>query len=83
MFAGHATDSHNRYRYVWNKNVNTTNSNVGAAILKYYFADDAENQMLFHQIIPRLRMSEVQLIAIESTSDLSQANRLFREDRLA
>ena len=79
MFAGQSTDSHNRYRYVWNKNVNTTNSNVGAAILKYYFADDAENQMLFHQIIPMLRMSEVYLIAIESTSDLSQANELFRE----
>ena len=67
MFAGQSTDSHNKYRYVWNKNVNTTNSNVGAAILKYYFADDAENQMLFHQIIPMLRMSEVYLIAIEST----------------
>lgn len=78
MFEGEATDSHNRYRYVWNKNVRSQYSEICAAILKYYYADDVENQMLYHQIIPMLRMSEVYLIAIETTSSLTEANQLYK-----
>ena len=78
MFEGQATDSHNRYRYVWNKNVRSQYSEICAAVLKYYYADDAENQMLYHQIIPMLRMSEIYLIAIETTNSLTEANELYK-----
>ena len=46
---------------------------------KYYFADNASNQMLYYQIIPMLRMSEVYLIAIETTKNLVEANQLYAD----
>lgn len=79
LFKGQETDSHNRYRYVWNRNVKDAANKSCAAILKYYFADNASNQMLYYQIIPMLRMSEVYLIAIETTKNLVEANQLYAD----
>lgn len=79
LFKGQETDSHNRYRYLWNRNVKDISNKSCAAILKYYFADDASDQMLYYQIIPMLRMSEVYLIAIETTGDLTEANQLYAD----
>lgn len=52
-------------------------------LAKYYFADDAENQMLYYQIIPLLRMSEVYLIAMETSSDLDEINEWYHDYMLA
>lgn len=45
--------------------------------------DDAENQMLYYQIIPLLRMSEVYLIAMETSSDLDEINEWYHDYMLA
>lgn len=79
LFSGESTDSHNRYRYLWNQSVKNQSNQFCATLLKYYFTDDAENQILYHQIIPMLRLSEIYLIAIETTTNLEEANELFAE----
>ena len=46
--------------------------------MKYYYEDDAKNLMRKHQVIPLIRMSEIYLIAMETTTSLEEANRLYR-----
>lgn len=72
-------DSDTRYTTGWNKKLKYMNSPGYAAVKKYYFADDAEEANLYHQIIPMLRMSEMYLIAIETTDDVEEANRLYAD----
>lgn len=70
-------DSDMRYAG-WYKQARSSNPAVfNATILKYYFDDAAENQTLYYQIIPMLRMAEMYLIAIETTPDVAEANRLY------
>lgn len=79
LFEGQSTDSHNRYRYVWNRSVRDYYDDPCAAILKYYFSDEVENAAVNYQIIPMLRMSEIYLIAIETTPSLAEANQLYAD----
>lgn len=83
LYAGQNTGSHNRYLNCWNRNVKDASANLYGALAKYYFADDAENQMLYYQIIPLLRMSEVYLIAMETSSDLDEINEWYHDYMLA
>lgn len=83
LYEGQDIESHNRYRYVWNKSLMDTYDNAVAATLKYWFSDDAANQMLNLQVIPMIRMSEVYLIAIETTTDLKEANKLYADYMLS
>ena len=46
LYTGQNTGSHNRYLNCWNRNVKDASANLYGALAKYYFADDAENQML-------------------------------------
>lgn len=57
----------------------SSTSKKNVTILKYYFADDVENKALYYQIIPMLRMSEMYLIAVETTPSLSEANALYKD----
>ena len=79
LFEGVPTDSDNRYAFMWNKNAKSSTSKKNVTILKYYFADDVENKSLYYQIIPMLRMSEMYLIAVETTPSLSEANALYKD----
>ena len=83
LYAGQNTGSHNRYLNCWNRNVKDASANLYGALTKYYFADDAENQMLYYQIIPLLRMSEIYLIAMETSSDLDEINEWYHDYMLA
>lgn len=69
-------DMDSRYTDGWNKQIE---KGKYAAIKKYYFNDDAEDLTLYYQIIPMLRMAEVYLIAIETTGDEDEANRLYAD----
>lgn len=69
-------DSDLRYTESWNKQVDRGKN---AAIKKYYFDDEKEDLELYYEIIPMLRMSEVYLIAIETTENLEEANRLYAD----
>ena len=71
--------SHNRYRNCWGQTTSSSTHVNYRTIIKYYWDDEkAKNKMLYHQIIPLLRMSEIYLIAME-TAELTEANSLFTE----
>lgn len=80
LFAGQEISSNNRYQKWWN---NTTVDSQGRSLpsmIKYYWDTDKAgtlSAMTYRQIIPLIRMSEVYLIAIESTTDLAEANSLY------
>ena len=69
-----------RYLAGWNKGVECNGLNeTCATIKKYYFDDNVQDASLYYEIIPMLRMSEVYLIAIETTPDLTEANKLYAD----
>lgn len=78
LYDGQNINSHNRYWNVWNRNVTYGGQNY-VATTKYYWNEETVNSpMLHYQIIPMLRMSEVYLIAMEATDQLTEANRLLQ-----
>lgn len=77
MYLGVNISSHNRYR-IWNRSARTVTGVMYAATKKYYWdTGSSDNLMLGHQIIPMLRMSEVYLIAMETSNDLMEVNSLY------
>lgn len=78
LYKGMVTASHNRYRSVWNKSLPGNAGAAYCAVMKYYYEDNAKNLMQKHQVIPLIRMSEIYLIAMETTTSLEEANRLYR-----
>lgn len=78
LYKGMNTASHNRYLKQWNRNVPDSQSQTYVSTRKYYFdPDDVKASQLYNLIVPMLRMSEIYLIAIETTSDLAEANSLY------
>ena len=80
LFAGVNVASDNRYLYVWNRKAATSQNNPFPCIKKYWYdtKDDNVSSPTFNNlVIPMLRMSELYLIAIETTTDLSEANSLW------
>ncbi len=83
LFANQGTASNNRYNSVWDRNTMDPYGTIYPALKKYYYdiTVTASNiiNMTKRQIIPLIRLSEIYLIAIESTTDLAEANRLWKE----
>lgn len=83
LFRGQNTESDVRYNNIWNKNTQTSTSVIYPTIKKYYYDKDlAEKQsgavaLTKLQVVPVIRLSELYLIAMETTSDLSEANALY------
>lgn len=78
LYDGQNINSHNRYWNIWNREVEY-GGNTYVATTKYYWnQDNVTSPMLHYQIIPMLRMSEVYLIALETTDVLDDANRLYQ-----
>ena len=78
LYKGMNTASHNRYLKQWNRNVPDAFSQTFVSTRKYYFdTDDVQANQLYNLIIPMIRMSEIYLIAIETTTDLEEANSLY------
>lgn len=85
LYNGRNTTSDNRYLYVWNRSsVNYSNITRPTLTKYYYNTSDYSDASSYHtlltkiQIMPMLRMSELYLIAIESTDDLAEANSLYK-----
>lgn len=76
-----ATASHNRYLNEWNQTA-TNSSGVKRAVLKKYWYDsdevDDDDLSTKYQIIPMLRLSEMYLIAMETTTSLDEALQLYK-----
>lgn len=84
LYSGQNTNSHNRYLNWWNNKVTDSFGQYMSAITKYYWNNEtATNQALYYQIIPMLRLSEIYLIAMESTTDLNEANQLYKDYMLS
>ena len=82
LFAGQNTTSHNRYLYVWEKNTTTGTGGKFPTIKKYYYDNSLSYGLTVLrtklQIMPLIRLSEIYLIAMETTTDLTEANALYR-----
>ena len=78
LFQDVLPESNNRTN-CWRDNTQDNSGNLMAASMKYYWdVDNVKNAMLYYQLIPMLRMSELYLIAMESTTELTEANNLFQ-----
>ena len=81
-----STASHNRYLNEWNR-MSLNNANVPTPTLKKYWYDaskypasgvgNASTLMVKLQIIPMLRLSEVYLIAMETSNSLEEVQQLY------
>ena len=83
LFSTVNPNSNNRAGNCWRNNVPNNGGQMMSVCMKYYWNTDVSNAMLYYQIIPMLRMSEVYLIAMESTTDLNEANSLYNTYMLA
>lgn len=85
LFKGRNIDANNRYKQIWT----THGDQLIPVIRKYAVNQDndegsvsSQTKLLYRQLIPILRLSEMYLIAME-TSDLAAANTLYLEYMLA
>ncbi len=75
-----ATASHNRYLYEWNRTIMNSISEVTPALKKYWYDPyrvSTNTLMTKSQIIPMIRLSEMYLIAIETSNSLAEAQQLY------
>jgi hypothetical protein len=78
LFSGQVTSSHNRYNYVWNRTTVTNQSYIRPTLKKYYQNPDISASN-YNQAVPLIRLSEIYLIAMETTTDLAEANSLYAD----
>lgn len=78
LFSGASITSNNRYREVWKKDIQNLSGSTYASPMKFYGEDKEqdEEQWQLH-VIPMLRLSEMYLIAIETSNDLEEINKLY------
>jgi len=82
LYAGQNTASNNRYLNIWERNTTDQYGNKYPTIKKYYY-DTSESYSLTAlqlrlEVMPMLRLSELYLIAMECTTDLAEANSLYK-----
>ena len=80
LFQGENIESHNRYNNLWNRELKDGDGYLWVGFKRYsYDEDKVQNKELYYQIIPMLRTSEMYLIAMETSTDLEEINRLYKE----
>lgn len=80
LFTGVNTASDNRYLYSWNRTARTNQSVVYPCVKKYWYDttdSDIKSPTFNNLIIPMIRMSEMYMIALETTTSLDEANSLW------
>lgn len=82
LYAGQNTTSNNRYLNMWERESHTSTGNKYPTIRKYYWNTQTSHTLNVLrnclQIMPMLRLSEMYLIAMEATTDLAEANSLYK-----
>lgn len=84
LYKGVQTSSHNRYIREWRKNATDSQGTGYVALKKYWYdstnptSNQASNLMTKVQVIPMIRLSEIYLIAIETSNNLSEVNSLYQ-----
>ena len=80
LFLGSDISANNRYLKLWNKTATTSQGLIFPCLCKYYFNTSGSNPSIISQaLIPVIRLSEMYLIAMETTNDVSVANTLYYE----
>ena len=83
LFAGQNLTANNRYLKVWEKTSMDVYGNTFPTIKKYYYDTSysftASTIKSLLQIMPLIRLSELYLIAMETTSNLSEGNALYKK----
>lgn len=78
LFKGVNTASHNRYSMLWNRKSQTSTDEIYPALAKYYYdTSKGTASSIYQTLIPMIRLSEMYLIAMETTEDLTEANTLY------
>ena len=78
LFAGTNTAANNRYLQQWNRTAKDASASTYAALCKYYRnTTHDQTSQTENLIIPMLRLSEMYLIAMETTTSVSEANALY------
>ena len=80
-----ATASHNRYLNTWNRTAKNTSSKTTPTLTKYWYdnsqyGSSSSNSGILStklQIIPMLRLSEMYLIAMETSNSLDEVHALY------
>ena len=85
IYWGVNTASDNCYLYTWNHNTVDAMGNRYPTLRKYYYdtnayssASDLSTLLTKIQVMPIIRLSEIYLIAMETTTDLNEANQLWK-----
>jgi len=82
LFDGQNTSSNNRYQFVWEKETADATGIKYPTIKKYYYNAQTSYELAalltYLEIIPLIRLSEIYLIAMETTTDLAEANSLYK-----
>lgn len=85
LYNGKNTASDNRYLSVWNRQTVTITGITRPTTRKYYYdtnsfstASQFSTLLTKKQVMPLIRLSEMYLIAMETTTDLSEANSLYK-----
>lgn len=81
LFSGQQTSANNRYNFAWDMS-KTDLSGVNKPVLhKYYQDPDASYSSVDlatqKQVVPLIRLSEMYLIAMETTTSLAEANTMY------
>lgn len=80
LFDGENIESHNRYANLWNQRLKDGDGVLWCGFCRYSYDDNkVQNKELYYQIIPMLRTSEMYLIAMETSTDLTVINQLYTE----
>ncbi len=83
LYAGQNTTSNNRYLNMWERNTHNSGGIKYPTIKKYSWdtskSIDLDVLRTCLQIMPLLRLSEQYLIAMETTTDLAEANALYTQ----
>lgn len=74
------TASHNRYLNWWNRSTTNAYGNVCPTLKKYWYDESSASSselITKYEIIPMLRLSEMYLIAMETSDDLDEVRTLY------
>lgn len=77
LFAGQSEDNNNRMAYVWEEEANNQ-GNTFRDFRKYDQPEDITGYSTSYQLVPLLRLSEMYLIAMETATDITEANALYK-----
>lgn len=87
MFENEGMASNIKYNSIWSKSITDPFGQVFPVLMKYFHDTQASTtgsvNMTKRQVIPIIRLSEIYLIAIETTSSLGEANKLWKEYKLS